>query len=635
MKILTRPSRTFTLISLLSLFAFTAHAPAQRYAFTRLGGSQGLHSNTASTQSHLADPAPNYAVRDSLNFVDLYAFCPGPELCSDGIFPQSVLIPGPRGYLYGTTSYGGINQDSPCGFGAPGCGTVFEVNPTTGRERMLYSFCSQSPCIDGGYPVAGLTQDSAGNFYGTTVVGGSTFGTPNGNCLFVPAGTDGRSNDNYGCGTIFKLDPQRHESVLYNFCAADFSNNCAGGALPYAGLLQDAAGNLYGTTSAGGYANCQGHNLPGGCGTVFTLDPAGNETVIYSFCPQSSCADGALPYSGLIQDSAGNLYGTTTSGGANGGGTVFELEAPAQPGAAWSHIVLYSFCSASNCTDGENPYAGLIQDSAGNLYGTTVNGGTQYHNYSCSGGCGTVFQLEPPAQPGGTWTENVLHSFRGSSNPNSPFCISNPYRCGDGAYPVAGLIQDADGNLYGTTEFGGAPASGICSSGCGSVFMVHRSPGGSWHEQMLYPFCVDLACDDGESPVGALFRDALGNLYGTTTEGGGFEQSGCFNLNGTCGVIFALATPKAAVTLTSSPDPAKIDQPVKFSVVVYGAATLPTGTVTFAAGKTDLGTVTLNNGQASFTTAFTKSGTFSIRAIYSGDDNFKPATSKPLRQVVK
>jgi uncharacterized repeat protein (TIGR03803 family) len=355
--------------------------------------------------------------------------------------------------------------------------------------------------------------------------------------------------------------------------------------------------------------------------------------VLYSFCPESKCADGALPYAGLIQDAAGNLYGTTAGGGVSGGGTVFELEPPARPGGLWSENVLYSFCSASNCTDGANPYASLIQDAAGNLFGTTANGGADYPNGPCSGGCGTVFELEPPAQPGGGWTENVLHSFKGSSN--SPRCIYEHNSCGDGANPYASLIQDASGRLYGTTASGGAFPTGTCGDGCGTVFKVAQQRGGTWREHTLYTFCVSGGCDDGQAPVAALTRDALGNLYGTTSEGGGFAQSNCMNLNGTCGVVFVLATGNAAVTLTSSPNPANIDQPVTLSAVVSGAATVPTGTVTFEAGKTTLGTATLSDGQASFTTAFTKSGAFSIKASYSGDNNFNPARSKPLKQVVE
>jgi uncharacterized repeat protein (TIGR03803 family) len=188
--------------------------------------------------------------------------------------------------------------------------------------------------------------------------------------------------------------------VLYSF-------NYSDGAIPYAGLIADASGNLYGTTESGGASSN---------GTVFQVTPTGSETVLYSF----TGTDGAIPLAGLIADASGNLYGTTSSGGANGGGTVFKLT-PTQSGP-WTENVLYSF----NYSDGAIPYAGLIADASGNLYGTTESGGASNN--------GTVFQVTP------TGSETVLYSFSSS----------------DGADPDAGLIADASGNLYGTTIFGGA-----------------------------------------------------------------------------------------------------------------------------------------------------------------------------------
>ena len=209
---------------------------------------------------------------------------------------------------------------------------------------------------------------------------------------------------------------------------------------PKVGVIRDSAGNLYGTTETGG-ANCLGQ---GGCGTVFEVNNAGQETVLYSFCSETNCVDGYHPLASLIQDAAGNLYGTTFAGGVNGGtsnagGTVFKLAPPAQQGGTWTETVLYNFCSVNgeSCTDGAIPLAGLIEDKAGNLYGTTEAGGSRGH--------GTVFKVDTANQ------ETVLYNFCSTYNGSS---------CTDGSLPNAALIRDAQGNFYGTTEFGGANGLG-------------------------------------------------------------------------------------------------------------------------------------------------------------------------------
>ncbi len=284
-------------------------------------------------------------------------------------------------------------------------------------------------------------------------------------------------------------------TVLHSF------RNSPDGAFPFAGLLRDAAGNLYGSTNAGGASG----NCSGGCGTVFKLDTSGNETVLYSF---KGGNDGATPgFGSLIRDEAGNLYGTTADGGSGGGcsfsfgcGTVFKLD------PAGNETVLYSFKGGS---DGESPVAGLIMDVAGNLYGTTQDGGS---GSGCSFGCGTVFKLDPA----GNFT--VLHSFTGGS---------------DGTQPLAALIFDQAGNLYGTTEEGG---SGTCTvingvSGCGTVFKL--DPSGN--ETVLHTF---TGGNDGAAPLFVgLIMDIAGNLYGTTQIGGG--SSSC---SVGCGTVFKLDT---------------------------------------------------------------------------------------------
>jgi uncharacterized repeat protein (TIGR03803 family) len=324
----------------------------------------------------------------------LYSFTGG----ADGASPSAGLIQDAAGNLYGTTSGGGAA--STCN-PPSGCGVVFKLNPISGTEKVLYRFKG----ADGAYPLAGLVRDTAGNLYGTTNGGGA-----------------------HNLGVVFKLNPTGAETVLHSFNGAD-------GAGPYAGsLVLDAAGNLYGTTNAGG-----AHNQ----GVVFKLCPAGSETVLHSF---TGGADGGGPRAGLLQDAARNLYGTTLNGGtsvngpcAGGCGVVFKLS-PCDSGYDFSVVytfpggaeggnpeagliqdpvgnlygttgslapgynvvfklspagtetVLYTFIGGA---DGGTPYAGLVRDSAGNLYGTTVDGGDTSGACGQGGGCGVVFRLGP------------------------------------------------------------------------------------------------------------------------------------------------------------------------------------------------------------------------------------------------
>lgn len=267
------------------------------------------------------------------------------------------------------------------------------------------------------------------------------------------------------------------------------------GANPAAGLFADQAGNLYGTTVSGGASNL---------GTVFEVSPPGtawSETVLYTF---AGGTDGANPYGNLIMDKAGNLYGTTFAGGGStnctgtpaGCGTVFQLAPPAVQGDPWTETVLYSFNGKS---DGANPAAGLIMDSTGNLYGTTVNGGV-----TCGAGtCGTVFELTPPAAHGDPWTETVLHRFGIGS---------------DGIHPASNLVFGLRGALFGTT------ASGNKKAQFGVVFKLKppATQGGSWTEGVPYRF---LGGSDGANPSAGLIVDKTGNVYGTTY-GGGSQSSG-------------------------------------------------------------------------------------------------------------
>jgi len=234
--------------------------------------------------------------------------------------------------------------------------------PPAVAEQVLYKFCSLGGCTDGSNPSTGLIMDGSGNLYGTTEFGGS-----------------------HSAGTVFKLAPTMTgwvETVLYSFCALG-GNACTDGGLPLSALIMDGAGNLYGTTDAGG---------TNGGGVAFRIAPNGTETVLYSFCALggSACTDGTDPLAGLIMDPAGNLYGAAELGGSHSKGAVYKI---APSGSGWTETVLYSFCSQSSCVDGANPAASLLMDVAGNLYGTTVNGGNDFCGPNNTSPCGTVFQL--------------------------------------------------------------------------------------------------------------------------------------------------------------------------------------------------------------------------------------------------
>ncbi len=371
--------------------------------------------------------------------------------------------------------------------------------------QVLYSFCSAPNCTDGENPAGGLILDAAGNLYGTTSAGGTVI---------------------YG-GTVFKLETSGHESLLYGFCPSGYPN-CTDGYDPVASLIQDAAGNLYGTTTSGG-ASSDGFCATDGCGTVYKVDNAGHETVLYSFCSVAGCADGAGPIGGLIQDASGNLYGTTSSGGnefGDGytGGTAFKVD------ATGTETVLYNFCSAANCADGLFPLAGLIQDGASNLYGTTYGGGLGNCKTDYSNGCGTVFKVD------GSGHETVLYSFNGGT---------------DGANPESGLVRDASGNFYGTTYYGGA-------DNYGTVFKADTAG----QETVLHTF--GTVTNDGAYPEAGLFQDPAGDLYGTTAFGGANGGGMVFELNsaGQYTVLYSFGCSERRNCSRCRPDPRLGGQPV-------------------------------------------------------------------------
>jgi uncharacterized repeat protein (TIGR03803 family) len=467
-------------------------------------------------------------------------------------------------------------------------------------EHVLYNFTGGN---DGGDSIANLTSDGAGNFYGTTLQGGL-----------------------WGEGTVFELSPNGsggwNETVLHSFCSDPLG--CRDGGEPGGPVIFDSAGNLYGTASGGG---------ADGGGVVFELSPVGANwtyNVLYSF--YYSGDSGIGPYAGLVMDAAGNLYGTTSWDSGGTGGAVFELS---PSGGGWTEQAIYGYGSyagltmnaagnifgATNSTvfelspngsggwnptvihtfagppkDGSGTRGTPLLDQAGNLYGTTLGGGA-YSN-------GTVYKLSPGKN--GEWTERILHSFKGGK---------------DGSNPRAGIVLDTAGNIYGTTVGGG-------KYGAGTVFeLVALIGSGGYRKMALWNF----SGPDGDQPESSLILDSAGNLYGTTYEGGSDGYYGY-------GVVFEVTGVRAATatTLTSSPNPSAYGQAVTFTAVVSSRTGAPPDgeIVKFKEGTTVLGTGVLSGGSASFTTSTLPVGTNAIKAVYKGDLYFLDSTSKAVNQVV-
>jgi len=367
----------------------------------------------------IAAPPSLHAQMESV----FYSF---PQVNGMSPYPYAGVVRDAKGNMYGTTWIGG----------ASGSGTVYKVSPQ-GVATILYSFTGGA---DGANPIGALVRDASGNLYGTTNAGGAN-----------------------GVGAVFELSKGGTETVLHSF-----ARNGIDGWGPWATLLRDKNGNLYGTAEYGG-AN--------GGGTVFELTPEGTETLLYSF--GANATDGYFPNPELVRDANGNFYGTTYAGGVNGVGTVFKLT------ATGTETVLHSF--ANNGLDGYQPGAGVVRDGQGNVYGTTINGGPN--------GQGAVFRLSAKG------VETVLLSFNGF----------------DGVHPYAALVRDKKGNLYGTAAGGGL--DGL--EGYGSVFELVD---GGVDENVLHIFAGGT--DGGYPYRAALVLDSNGNLYGTTIYGGA-------NLSGT------------------------------------------------------------------------------------------------------
>jgi hypothetical protein len=425
----------------------------------------------------------------------LYSFQGTP----DGSSPAGVMVLDKQGNLYGATTAGGSTTCR----GPFQCGTVFQLKAPAKKgdawkETLLYVF-KGTDSNDGASPSGGVVWDQAGNLYGATGYDGT------GNCILFGA--------RVGCGTVYQLKPPTvpggawTESVIYNFRGGN------DGQLPLGDLVFDAAGNLYGATEyGGGFGSC---NAPfyQYCGTVFRLSPPKKkggkwtEKVLHSF---KSGSDGANPNGGLTFDGQGAIYGTTYIGGnqgcdstsGTGCGTVFRLKPPVTKTGAWTEKVLLRFKADTRM--GANPTAGVTFGTNGALYGTTSNGGKGYQPV------GTIFRLDPPVKSDDPWTETLIHTFGNGSN--------------GGWTPVAGVIFDGSGNLYGAAAGGGFAFDG-------TLFELHAL--NNWAYKVLYNFAGP---PDGELPSANLIFDGKGNLYGTTQIGGTGQSC-----QGGCGAVYEVS----------------------------------------------------------------------------------------------
>lgn len=359
------------------------------------------------------------------------------------------------------------------GGGADRHGTVFELSPSVTAigdwsEKVIYSF-GENGSADGQYPEYAMVFDAKGNLYGVVGEGGATTN-----------------------GGIFELTPAGNgkwtEKMIYSF------HNSSDDAFdPNGGLVIDKKGNLYGVLYGGGGTNNGGQ--------VYELSPGDDgkwtPSVVYNFTGRAN-GDGNQPQGTLAWDRDGNLYGTTLLGGslASSHGTVFKLTP--EPGGSWSEKILYSFKGEPD--DGAEPVGSLTVDADGNLYGATGNGGTD--------DVGTIYELVPSA---GDWTDKILHSF-----------VRNTTGPGDGELPIAAPVFDPVGNLYDVTVGGGGTGND------GTVIRLRPTAGDDWDESVVHRF--GLKNGDGNEPRAGLLVDAEGNLYGTTTDGGEFDDGAAFEI---------------------------------------------------------------------------------------------------------
>jgi uncharacterized repeat protein (TIGR03803 family) len=402
----------------------------------------------------------------------LYSFC-AKAPCTDGAVPYGNLAMDATGAVFGTTGQGGKHN----------VGSVFKLTPNANKTKWklqtLYSFCTKTDCADGWYPNGGLVIDTDGNLYGTTYYGGAA-----------------------GSGLVFKLSPVVGKPKWKLIHLHDFVGGTDGvqptAGLTYAGAQSgaqyDGVSPLYGTTSGGGGEGAEG--------TVFSISPGRakwKETVLHAF----TSGDGTNLSGQLMIDAPGNLYGTAPGGGSSGAGTVFELS-PNLGKTRWSISVLYNFCPTLSCTDGLEPQAGVVMGASGDLFGTTELGGAAND--------GVAFKIVPN---GGNSQETVLYDFCSKAN------------CVDGSRPEqwsGSLAFDASGNMFGATQFGGGHNIDMNFEGGGVVFELNGT------QSVLYAFCAESYCADGEYPSSNLLLDGSGNLIGSTSWGGAYGAGTIYEL---------------------------------------------------------------------------------------------------------
>jgi uncharacterized repeat protein (TIGR03803 family) len=530
-----------------------------------------------------------FKVTPSGTISTLYSFCQKSS-CADGQFPYTGLVQGSDGNFYGTTTDGGVN----------GGGIAFKLTPA-GVFTTLYAFCAKAKCADGEIP-SQLVQGSDGNFYGTTLNGGTnTYG-----------------NSSQG-GTVFQLTPAGKLTTLYSFCS---QKSCADGTLA-GGLIQGSDGNFYGLAESGG---------SGGYGTAYKISSGGSFSIVLSFCGGGgkSCPNGSAPNGTLVEASDGSFYGVTQLGGVNtatgaGGGTAFNMT------SGGGLTTLYSFCSLTNCTDGYAPGTGLYLATDGNYYGTTLYGNSFNNN-------AVVFEIS------------------GSKvTPIYTFCSQSA--CTDGEFPSASLIQGADGDLYSVTQSGGAYSDGtiyklasttplpgpVQLTLSGSSIALGSSVTLDWSVakaysltlQQCYAFVQNSAtgaCSwSGKNPGSS--GGANGSLKITPTAAGTYTYAlTCGGSESGFATLTVTGSSKAASTtaLTASPASPTVGQSVTLKATVTGSGATPTGSVNFSADGASLATINLNSSGVASLTASTNGiapATYPVVATYSGNSSYNSSAS--------